>query len=163
MLWARPAARASQSPVCAHRAGAPVTLLPGKAAISSCGWPKNPPASANSPAADTQTAGAPPPAPAAACAIPRRPPGARRNAATAGQPNHLAGLALTHPKNFLSMSNRIPLYTGHYHFFVEISFKIALSSIASARNFFSLAFSSFKAFRRFALETSRPPYLDFYL
>ena len=42
---------------------------------------------------------------------------------------------------------------------MAISFSIALSSIASADNLFSLVFSSSSAFSRFASETSRPPYL----
>jgi hypothetical protein len=38
-----------------------------------------------------------------------------------------------------------------------------LSSIASAKSFFSLAFSSSSDFRRLASDTSRPPYLAFHL
>jgi len=52
---------------------------------------------------------------------------------------------------------------GRHHFFEAISFSIALSSIASAKSFFSLAFSSSSDFRRLASETSRPPYLAFHL
>ena len=40
---------------------------------------------------------------------------------------------------------------------------MALSSIASASSFFSLAFSSVKIFRRRASDTSSPPYLAFHL
>ena len=40
---------------------------------------------------------------------------------------------------------------------------MALSSIASANSFFSLAFSSASAFSRRASDTSRPPYLAFHL
>lgn len=43
-------------------------------------------------------------------------------------------------------------------FFDATSFRIALSSIASASSFFSLAFSSSKAFSFLASETSMPPY-----
>jgi hypothetical protein len=39
---------------------------------------------------------------------------------------------------------------------------MALSSIASASNFFNLAFSSSNAFRRLASDTSRPHYLGFH-
>jgi hypothetical protein len=48
-------------------------------------------------------------------------------------------------------------------FFELRSFSMALSSIASASSFFSLAFASSSAFRRLASETSRPPYLAFHL
>src|SRR6185436_4992869 len=47
---------------------------------------------------------------------------------------------------------------GRHHFFEAISF-----SIASASSFLSLAFSSSRAFRRLASDTSRPPYLAFHL
>lgn len=40
---------------------------------------------------------------------------------------------------------------------------VELSSICSASNFLSLRFSSSSAFRRFASETSRPPYLERHL
>jgi hypothetical protein len=52
---------------------------------------------------------------------------------------------------------------GRRHFFAAASFSIALSSIASASNFFSLAFSSSNDFSRFASDTSRPPYFAFHL
>src|SRR5579871_6079723 len=52
---------------------------------------------------------------------------------------------------------------GRHHFFDATSFSIALSSIASASSFFSLAFSSSGAFSRLASDTSRPPYLPFHL
>jgi hypothetical protein len=42
-------------------------------------------------------------------------------------------------------------------------FNAAASSIASANSRFSLAFSSSSVFRRFASDTSRPPYLAFQL
>jgi hypothetical protein len=40
---------------------------------------------------------------------------------------------------------------------------MALSSIASANSFFSMAFSSSSAFSRRASDTSSPPYFDFHL
>jgi hypothetical protein len=52
---------------------------------------------------------------------------------------------------------------GRHNFFVAISFSMALSSIASAKSFFSLAFSSFNDCKRFASDTSSPPYLAFHL
>ena len=48
---------------------------------------------------------------------------------------------------------------GRHHFFAAISFSMALSSIASASSFFSLAFSSSSAFSRLASDTSSPPIL----
>src|SRR6202035_6184772 len=52
---------------------------------------------------------------------------------------------------------------GRHHFFEAISLSIALSSIASAKSLFSLAFSSSSDFNRLASETSRPPNLAFHL
>jgi predicted amidohydrolase YtcJ len=40
------------------------------------------------------------------------------------------------------MGDRIPLCVGRHHFFAEMSFNTAISSIASASSLFSLAFSS---------------------
>src|SRR3974390_3218810 len=48
-------------------------------------------------------------------------------------------------------------------FFFSRSFNAALSSIASASRRFSLAFSPSRDRRRFASDTSRPPYLFFQL
>jgi hypothetical protein len=47
---------------------------------------------------------------------------------------------------------------GRHHFFEAISFNIALSSIASAKSLFSLAFSSSNDFRHLASDTSSPPF-----
>jgi hypothetical protein len=51
--------------------------------------------------------------------------------------------------------------SGRHHFRLLMSFKMALSSIVSAKSFLSLAFSSSSAFRRFSSETSSPPNLAF--
>lgn len=75
---------------------------------------------------------------------------------------HRTRPALAHPKSLLGMNDRIPLGPGRHHFLAAISFNIALSSIASASNFFSLAFSSSSALSRLASDTSRPPNLDFH-
>ena len=48
-------------------------------------------------------------------------------------------------------------------FFEATSFRIALSSMASASSFFSLAFSSSSAFSLRASDTSMPPYFALYL
>ncbi len=67
---------------------------------------------------------------------------------------------------FADMGHRIPLCAGRHHFFDATFFKffkMALSSIASAKSFFSLAFSSSKAFSFRASETSMPPYFALYL
>src|SRR3974390_266789 len=61
------------------------------------------------------------------------------------------------------MSDCLSLCGGPYHFFESSSFNAALSSIDSARSFFSLRFSSSNARSRFASDTSRPPYLAFQL
>jgi hypothetical protein len=51
---------------------------------------------------------------------------------------------------------------GRHHFF-ETSLSMALSSIASAKSFFSFTFSSSNGFSRLASGTSRPPYFAFHL
>src|SRR5215468_3828113 len=61
------------------------------------------------------------------------------------------------------MSDSLSLGGGPYHFFDSSSFKAALSSIDSAKSFFSRRFSSSSARSRLASETSRPPYLAFQL
>jgi len=53
------------------------------------------------------------------------------------------------------MSDSLSLPSGRYHFFEVTSLSIALSSIASANSFFSLAFSSSSASSHLASET--PP------
>ena len=50
---------------------------------------------------------------------------------------------------------------GRHHFLDVISFSTALSSMASANSFFSLAFSSSSCFSRFASETLIPPNFAF--
>src|SRR5690606_23748085 len=52
---------------------------------------------------------------------------------------------------------------GPYHFFDRSSRSAEASSIWSARSFFSFAFSSSRAFRRLASDTSIPPYFPFQL
>src|SRR6266542_3009507 len=61
------------------------------------------------------------------------------------------------------MSDSLSLGGGPYHFFDSSSFKAALSSIDSAKSFFSLRFSSSRARSRLVSDTSRPPYLAFQL
>ena len=61
------------------------------------------------------------------------------------------------------MNHSLPLHDGRHHFFELRSFSIALSSMASANNRFSLAFSSSYAFSRRASDTPIPPYFAFHL
>jgi hypothetical protein len=61
------------------------------------------------------------------------------------------------------MSDSLSLGSGRHHFFARRSFKAALSSMASASSFLSLAFSLSSPFSRLASETSSPPYLAFQL
>ena len=67
------------------------------------------------------------------------------------------------------MNNRFPLRVGRHHFFAEMSFSTAMSSIASASNFFSLALfvryaaSPSRVRSRLASVTSSPPNLAFHL
>ena len=55
---------------------------------------------------------------------------------------------LAHVVRRTDMSNGLPSSSGRHHFRLLTSFGIALSSIASARSFFSFAFSSSSARRR---------------
>src|SRR5262245_2780010 len=68
-----------------------------------------------------------------------------------------------HTEHRTNMSDSLSLASGRHHFFARRSFSAALSSIASAKSFFSLAFSLSRPRRRFASETSRPPYFAFQL
>src|SRR5262249_61958273 len=61
------------------------------------------------------------------------------------------------------MSDSLALGSGRHHFFASRSFSAALSSIASAKSFFNLAFSLSSPLSRLASETSSPPYLAFQL
>ena len=61
------------------------------------------------------------------------------------------------------VSDGLTPHGGRHHVFDAISLSIALSSIASARSFFSLAFSSSSAFSRLAFDRLRSPYLAFHL
>jgi hypothetical protein len=69
--------------------------------------------------------------------------------------------ALAHLVDGYEMSDSLALGGGRQNFFVRRSFRAALSSIASARSRFSLAFSSSSCLSRLASETSIPPNLAF--
>src|SRR5690606_6356596 len=77
--------------------------------------------------------------------------------------DHTARPPLAHLMHLAQMRHGFPPGSGRHHFFEATSFSMALSSIASASSFFSLAFSSSSAFSRRASDTSRPPYLAFHL
>ena len=68
---------------------------------------------------------------------------------------------LTDPMCFLRHGHSCFPSGGPYHFRDVMSFNTALSSMASASSFFSLAFSSSSCFNRLASGTLRPPYLAF--
>src|SRR6202008_3737166 len=70
---------------------------------------------------------------------------------------------LAHVDRSTQVSDSLSLGSGRHHFFPSRSFSAALSSMASAKSFFSLAFSISSPFRRLASETSSPPYLAFQL
>ena len=57
----------------------------------------------------------------------------------------------------------VPSQSGGHRSRLLTSFRITLSSIASARIFFSFAFSSSSAFSRLASDTSMPPNFAFHL
>src|SRR6266568_255193 len=77
--------------------------------------------------------------------------------------NDRTGPPLAHLQHATQMSDSLSLGGGPYHFFDSSSFKAALSSIDSAKSFFSLRFSSSRARSRLVSDTSRPPYLAFQL
>lgn len=52
--------------------------------------------------------------------------------------NCLARPPLAHLIGLAEVNHSLPLHDGRHHFFALMSFSIALSSIASVRNFFSL-------------------------
>jgi hypothetical protein len=68
---------------------------------------------------------------------------------------------LAHVECRTQVSDSLSLGNGRHYFFVRRSFSAALSSMASASSFFSLAFSVSNPFRRLASETSSPPWLGF--
>src|SRR5262245_62646495 len=70
---------------------------------------------------------------------------------------------LAHPMQPTGMSHGLPFGGGRHHFLELMSFKTAISSIASANSFFSFPFSSSSAFSLLASDTSRPPNLAFHL
>src|SRR5580704_5132987 len=77
--------------------------------------------------------------------------------------DHPARPPLAHLMDALEVSHGLSLGSGRHHFFVSRSFNAALSSMASANSFFSLAFSPSSARSRLASDTSSPPYLLFQL
>src|SRR5271166_5935449 len=77
--------------------------------------------------------------------------------------HHRTRPPLAHRKLCLQMSAGFPLNGGRHHFFASRSFKAALSSIASAKSFFSFTFSSSRARSFLASATSMPPDLAFHL
>ncbi|MGY3149553.1 hypothetical protein ACVWYQ_006552 [Bradyrhizobium sp. USDA 3397] len=78
-------------------------------------------------------------------------------------PEHRTRPSLAHLERTLQVSDGLSPGGGRHHFFEATSLSMALSSIASAKSFFSFAFSSSSAFSRLASDTSRPPYFAFHL
>src|SRR5207302_9239424 len=68
-----------------------------------------------------------------------------------------------HPLCIPQMCDSLAPRGGRHHFFDKRSFSAALSSMASARSFFSLPFSSWRTFSRLASDTFMPPNLFFQL
>jgi hypothetical protein len=61
------------------------------------------------------------------------------------------------------VNHSLSLCGRRHHFFEAISLSMALSSICSAKSFFSLLFSASSTFNLRASETFKPPYLAFHL
>src|SRR5690606_5347257 len=87
-------------------------------------------------------------------------PGAVANAGPIGA-DQLARPPLAHPMRRFQMSDGLAPQGGRHHFFPSRSFSAALSIIASANSFFSLAFSLSKLLSFWASDTSMPPNLAF--
>jgi hypothetical protein len=69
---------------------------------------------------------------------------------------------LAHRIDIPQVSRGLSSGDGRHHFFEATSFSMALSSIASAKSFFSFAFLSSSAFNRRASDTSIPPNFAFH-
>jgi len=82
---------------------------------------------------------------------------------TAVHIERLACPPLAHPVDLFQVSGGFSSGGGRHHFLAATSRSMALSSIASAKSFFSLAFSSSNALRRRASDTSSPPYFACHL
>src|SRR5690606_28585250 len=74
-----------------------------------------------------------------------------------------AGPPLAHFARFLHVRHRFAPLPRRHPFFVFTSFRISMSSIVSARSFFSFAFSSSSAFSFRSSAKSIPPNFDFHL
>ena len=103
------------------------------------------------------------PTPAAVPAIRHRPTDASDIASSFAHADDLARPPLAHVERSTQVSASLSLGSRRHHFFASRSFSAALSSMASANSFFGLAFSLSRPLRRFASETSSPPYLAFQL
>ena len=79
------------------------------------------------------------------------------------QPECVTCPPLAHLVRPARVSHGLPLGGGRHHFRLFTSFRIALSSIASASSFLSFAFSSSSDFKRLASDTSKPPNFAFHL
>ncbi len=98
--------------------------------------------------------------------LPQRPVIGPRRLVTdhpAAHTNQCTRPTLAHPVMLPGMGDGFPLGAGRYHFFDARSFRTALSSIASAKSFFSREFSSSSDRSRRASDTSSPPNFDFHL
>ena len=71
-----------------------------------------------------------------------------------------ARLSLTHAIGRLRIRDNVAPLCRPHHFFPRISSSAVFSSSASANSRFYFAFSSSSLHRRFASETSMPPYFD---
>ena len=81
----------------------------------------------------------------------------------AAHAERLACPPLAHPVDLSEVSGGFSSDGGRYHFLAATSRSMALSSIASASSFFSLAFSSSSTLSRRASDTSSPPYFALHL
>lgn len=79
------------------------------------------------------------------------------------RPDRTTRPPLAHPMQAAPVRRGFPPGCGRLHFFVAMSFSMALSSIASASNFFSQRLSSSSDRSRLASDTSSLPYLAFHL
>ena len=160
---AAPSAPAARARACGRLACEPPVSPLDRCDKVSCGSRRSLPVSATGVDADSRTGVGTPPRPASAYEASYHPRAACDNgrpsapARLTGRLGAASTLSLDRPAHGASPCS------GRQKFFVNISLSVALSITCSARSFFSRRFSSSSVFRRFASDTSSPPYFDFHL
>jgi hypothetical protein len=158
-----PSAPGCPMPASGRRGGAPSAPPLDRDAAASCGSAPDPHGPASSPGADSRTADAQPPVLAAAAAGQHHPPGSADTAPPDGQFRSDHTPDARSARDTPGHGRPHPASRRASPFSVEMFLRTAMSSIASASSFFSLAFSSSSVRSRLASATSRPPNFAFHL